>query len=750
MGTLRKALAGSLLACIALVAIVSPAMAKGAESPSCAQGPERVGGEIVGTPCADTIVVPAGVSVVDGGAGNDTIRPAPITAAAPCTGECRHLGVGSQTFNGGPGNDVIFGDRGNDRLDGGEGADSLYGGIGDDELSGGPGDDLLSGGFGADSIDGEGGDDFVRGDATLDRIVDSGGDDGDTLSFATGVTPGFPNNPGQDYPNFAEYAGFPGVGGERGVFVELEGEEGSLADNGVAPDGGGVDGGLVENDDLQGEDFETIIGTPFSDYIVGSSGAETIYGGGGADVLIGNGGADSIFGGADGDSCSAPTAAGCESSGKTVSQRDSGEVSVGMMAPETGSNPGLYLAGSGNGDSVTATYSGSTNTVTFTLVTGSFDLESVDEGGCERPEARKAVCELSEAPDSLVLAGLDGNDTLSTSGFPDTTSVVELGGAGEDTLTGADQSEDVIADGPGDDHLNGKGDDDALLNNEGEDALDGGTGSDLFLSNSICDGDTISGGEGEYRDNASWTKLDEPVAARLDTGLVGEPVAGQPACPGSQLDHLESIEDMEGSRFGDFFYGDGGSNQLLGHLGADTYFGLGGEDTILANSGDSDLVIDCGGNPGDTAFIDLPTSSHQDPAPSGCESVFERAPNDFRPPEAPTGPPPPPVTPKPPPTRAKKPTPALDRIAPKTSLLRHPPKTVFSRHGLRSVAFAFRANEAGSTFRCKLDRSAFRPCRSPRRYRLRLGVHTLRVFAIDPAGNRDRTPALFSFRIRRR
>ena len=147
--------------------------------------------------CADRIVAPPSVAAVDGGGGNDTIVSAPIAAGAPCTGECRHLGVGSQTFNGGPGNDVIFGDRGNDTLNGGEGKDRLFGGIGDDELHGGPGNDLLSGGFGADSLDGENGNDFVRGDATLDHIDDSGGDGSDTLSYATGITPGFPDHVGE-------------------------------------------------------------------------------------------------------------------------------------------------------------------------------------------------------------------------------------------------------------------------------------------------------------------------------------------------------------------------------------------------------------------------------------------------------------------------------------------------------------------------------------------------------------------------
>lgn len=738
---------------MALAALGTSAQAS--SPPTCADGPERVGDSIVGTPCADSIVAPPGVSAVDGGGGNDTIVSAPIATGAPCTGECRHLGVGSQTFNGGSGNDVIFGDRGNDTLNGGEGEDSLYGGIGDDELHGGPGDDLLSGGFGADSIDGESGDDFVRGDATLDHIRDSGGDAGDTLSYATGVTPGFSNgNVEETFPSFtSEYPGLPSHAGERGVYINLKVDRGSIADNGVAPDGGGIDGSDEHHEDLQAGDFEKVIGTPFSDFIVGTDSAETIYGGGGADVIRSGGGGDTVHGGSDGDHCEEfATQTSCENvtPGGGVTTRNQAKVSVGLMAPEESSNPGVYLTGSSANDDITATYSTApTPRVIFSLGTAGFDESASAASGCSI-NATEAVCTLTEAPDSLVLAGMGGNDSLSTSGFPDTTSVVEMGGVGEDALTGADESEDVLADGPGNDNLNGKGDDDALLNNEGEDSLDGGTGSDLFLSDSICDDDTIFGGEGDYRDNASWTKLDEPVAARLDTGLVGEPEGGQPDCPGGgQPDHLQSIEDLEGTRFGDFFYGDGANNQLLGHFGADTYFALGGEDTALANSADSDLVIDCGGNPGDTAFIDLATPSYSDPAPTGCETVYEAAPNSFRPPETPTGPPLPPTTPPKPPTQ-KKPPKRGDTTPPRTKLLHRPAKTVFAARRFRSVSFAFAANEANATFRCRLDRGSFKPCRSPRRYRLGLGPHTLRVFAIDSAGNRDRSPALFSFRIRRR
>src|SRR5690349_7119970 len=128
-----RLLASALLAGGALL-IATPAGAIAA--PTCAEGPETVGSQIIGTPCADTIRAPRGIT----------------------------------TLRGEGGDDILFGQRGNDSLFGGEGADRLFGGVGDDRLRGGPGADRLSGGFGADSLDGEAGDDLDRGDATVDAI----------------------------------------------------------------------------------------------------------------------------------------------------------------------------------------------------------------------------------------------------------------------------------------------------------------------------------------------------------------------------------------------------------------------------------------------------------------------------------------------------------------------------------------------------------------------------------------------------
>jgi Ca2+-binding RTX toxin-like protein len=750
---------------LAMLLLTAGGAAAADTTPTCAEGPTTVGGTTYGTPCADVIVAPAGVEDVKGGGGDDTIVAAPITAASSCPSGC-HLGVGSQTFEGGEGDDVVYGERGNDTLLGGPGNDQLFGGIGDDLLEGGPGNDRLAGGFGADSIDGEEGDDYVRGDTTIDRIFDTGGGT-DTLSFSTGITPGF----GDAVP----FAGFPAKGGERGLMYEL-GATGQNADNGVAPNGGGVD-------EVEVGVFERIVGTPFSDYIVGAGAEEAIYGGGGADALIGGGGADTLDGGADGDYCEGSgTTSSC---GSAIATRDATKVSVGFMTPP-GATPyaQLYLVGSSGNDSVTATYSPSA--VTFHLFAGAFDLSASDAGGCA-VSATDATCSLSAPLDSLLLAGMNGNDTIAASNFPSLVGLVAIGGEGNDTITGGEESEDILVDGPGSggDVLSALGGDDALTHNGGADELLGGNGNDLFLSNSVCDDERIRGGAG--RDNASWARFGEGVEANLATGAAGRPGSGEtPACGTEPLDSLAEVEDLEGSASADVFYGDAGPNQLLGHPGADTYFAGAGSDSILANSGDKDLVINCGPD-SDSALVDHP--QYEDPQPVECESVAEADPNNFKtvtqlPPPPPPGEEPPageeppgpgqtpsteapnggtqepatqealPGTVQPSSGTGQQPSPppspvAVDSSSPQTRLAGRPVALLFARRTWRRVAFRFASSEVGSRFRCKLDRGPFRPCASPRSYKVRAGRHTFRVFAIDSAGNADPTPALFRFLLRR-
>lgn len=86
----------------------------------------------------------------------------------------------------------------------------------------------------------------------------------------------------------------------------------------------------------------------------------------------------------------------------------------------------------------------------------------------------------------------------------------------------------------------------------------------------------------------------------------------------------------------------------------------------------------------------------------------------------------------------------VDRKPPRTRMLRQPRRV--AKGAL--ARFVFTSNEAGSSFQCSLDHAPFRPCRSPKKYRLsKLGKHLFRVRAVDGAGNVDKTPLRRRFEV---
>jgi hypothetical protein len=96
------------------------------------------------------------------------------------------------------------------------------------------------------------------------------------------------------------------------------------------------------------------------------------------------------------------------------------------------------------------------------------------------------------------------------------------------------------------------------------------------------------------------------------------------------------------------------------------------------------------------------------------------------------------------PTDATTRQPCRDETAPKTRLVHAPPKSTTARRAI----FRFKASEKDATFRCSLDGRRFKRCRSPRKVGVKPGRHTFFVFAVDAAGNFDRTPARATWMVR--
>jgi hypothetical protein len=81
---------------------------------------------------------------------------------------------------------------------------------------------------------------------------------------------------------------------------------------------------------------------------------------------------------------------------------------------------------------------------------------------------------------------------------------------------------------------------------------------------------------------------------------------------------------------------------------------------------------------------------------------------------------------------------------PQTNLKRKPPHKTTDR----TPTFRFGADQASSTYQCKLDGRPFKACRSPFTTKtLTLGPHTFKVRARDESGKLDPSPASYSFRL---
>jgi hypothetical protein len=84
--------------------------------------------------------------------------------------------------------------------------------------------------------------------------------------------------------------------------------------------------------------------------------------------------------------------------------------------------------------------------------------------------------------------------------------------------------------------------------------------------------------------------------------------------------------------------------------------------------------------------------------------------------------------------------------APNTTLGSHPAKKINTTKKKVKVKFTFSSDLAGATFKCKLDKAAFAPCTSPKRYKVKAGKHKFSVEAVK-AGVTDPTPATFKFKV---
>jgi hypothetical protein len=87
-----------------------------------------------------------------------------------------------------------------------------------------------------------------------------------------------------------------------------------------------------------------------------------------------------------------------------------------------------------------------------------------------------------------------------------------------------------------------------------------------------------------------------------------------------------------------------------------------------------------------------------------------------------------------------------DTVAPDTTIAKGPKKKAKKKKG----KFVFSSPEAGVTFECALNKAPFAACTSPAKVKAKKGRNKFQVRAVDAAGNADSTPALYSWKVKKK
>jgi Ca2+-binding RTX toxin-like protein len=264
----------------------------------------------VGGDGADTLVGGAGLSLLFGRGGDDSLR---LPVAGYAWG-----GVGEDELIGSTGRDWLYGGFGDDVIKGGAGDDHLFGGGGADRISGGRGNDVIFGdserqGSAADLLSGNAGDDRLYGGWGNDIL--RGGEGADYLNGGVG----------EDTADYGAAA--------SGVRVQL-----------------GLLSALVDDSEAGGDvlvDIEHLSGSDHADALLGDSGANRLLGRGGDDYLYGGAGADRLYGGDGNDVLNGGVAANGVGDGRDVYRGGAG-------ADRFEFTMDLRLSGPGEGEEVFA------------------------------------------------------------------------------------------------------------------------------------------------------------------------------------------------------------------------------------------------------------------------------------------------------------------------------------------------------------------------------------------------------------
>ncbi len=501
-------------------------------------------------------------NIFTGGAGVDTLThegAADAVTVDLTAGTATGASIGSDTLIS---IENVSGSDFDDSLMGTSAANVISGGLGADTLTGGSGDDTLDGGFGVDTAIFSGvSTDYTiidNGDGSL-TITDTVGQDGvdilisiefgvfsdGTVELPSATVPGLTNNDD-------DYSGTP--------------EDDDID----ALDGNDIIDGLGGNDLINGgAGDDTINGGDGNDTINGGTGGDTINGENGDDVINGGDGNDIIMG--DGGRSSGPIS--IIGSVETLSGGGSNVPRINFTVDTAGSVTIDVLSRDADvdGDGVASLLDSYLRL---------FNADPSGDGGlgtlvASNDDSTGSSDGSTSGLDSLLILDLPagdyvlsiGNYFLSEQEARDQVNNEDFAGDGafQLTFTGDVSVENgVTTTGGGNDVLNGGAGSDELYGGGGNDLLEGGAGGDL-----------IDGGEGI--DTAVYSG----ATNRVDVNLLTGTGAGNQA----QGDTYISIENIDGSSFGDSLRGDNARNRIDGDSGNDVLIGFNGNDILIGGDG---------------------------------------------------------------------------------------------------------------------------------------------------------------------
>ncbi|AJD42394.1 hypothetical protein C9413_18535 [Rhizobium sp. SEMIA 4085] len=288
--------------------------------------------------------------------------------------------------------------------------------------------------------------------------------------------------------------------------------------------------------------IENVTGSTFSDTLYGNAGANRLNGSAGNDLLIGGAGADQIVGGSGADIASYGTA------------------TVGVTASLTNSSINT-------GDAAEDTYSSIEN------LSGSLFADTLyGDVAANRLNG--------SAGNDLLIGGASADQLVGSSGIDTASYSTATTGVKVNLLNSSVNTGDAAGDTYFEiEDLTGSSQGDTLYGNASSNRLNGSAGNDLLIGGAGAD--QLIGGSGS--DTASYGTATVGVKASLANSAINTGDAAS--------DTYSQIENLSGSLFEDYLYGNALSNRINGSSGDDQINGGSGNDTLLGGAGDDTFVF---------------------------------------------------------------------------------------------------------------------------------------------------------------